>query len=81
MKAISKAEFKQWQALPVLSRPPGEGAVATGLSERRVSESTGPSLAKPVRTECLARSGRKRDVQAAGKPPENISTPRVSQRP
>ena len=77
----TKTEFKQWQVLPPLSRPPGEGSAATGLPEYRASESTGPSLAKPGRAECLPHSGRMGDVRGAGKPPENTSTPRVSQRP
>ena len=81
MRTTTKTEFKQWQVLPALSRPPGEASAATSLPECRGSESTGPSLAKPGRAERLAHSGRMGDVQALGKPPENSSTPRVSQRP
>ena len=81
MRSTAKTEFKQWQVLPALCRPPGEGSAATSLPECRASEFTGPSLAKPGRAERLPSSGRMGDVQGAGKPPENSSTPRVSQRP
>ena len=81
MRTTTKTEFKQWQVLPALSRPPGEGTAATGLPECPAPESTGPSLARPGRAERLPSSSRMGDVQGAGKPPENSSTPRVSQRP
>ena len=79
MRTTTKTEFKQWQVLPALSRPPGEGSAATSLPECRASESAGPSLAKPGRAQSLPHSGRMGDVQGAGKPPESSSTPRVSQ--
>ena len=81
MRTTTKTEFKQWQVLPALCRPPGDGSAATSLPECRASESTEPSLARPGRAERLPHSGRMGDVQALGKPPENSSTPRVSQRP
>ena len=77
----AKAEFKQWQVLPVLSRPPVEGPAANALPECRPAESTGPSLAKPVRVECLSGSGRIGEIQGAGTPPNDVSASRISQRP
>ena len=80
MRTTTKTEFKQWQVLPPLARPLADASAATRLPECRASESTGPSLAKPGRAECPA-PARRGAVQDAGKPPENNSTPRVSQRP
>ncbi len=77
----TKTEFKQWQVLPALPRPPGQAAAATALPEFRAAESTKSSLAKPGRDERSGRSSQAGELQGAGKPPENISTPRVSQRP
>jgi hypothetical protein len=81
MKTTAKAEFKQWQVLPVLSRPPVEGEATNALPECRAAESTGPSLAKPVRVECLSSSGTIGEIQGAGTPPKDVSTGRISQRP
>lgn len=81
MKTTAKAEFKQWQVLPVLSRAPVEGSDASALAECRAAESAGPSLAKPVRVECLSRSGRIGEIQGTGTPPKDASISRISKRP
>jgi hypothetical protein len=80
MKTAIKAEFKQWQALPALSRPLVEGLVANAAAECRAAESTGPSLAKPVRVECLSVSGRIGETQGTG-PTSKDATIRISKRP
>ena len=77
----TKTEFKQWQVLPALSRPPGQAAVATALPGSRAAASTESSLAEPGRAEPTGRSSQAGELQSAGNPPENSSTPRVAQRP
>jgi hypothetical protein len=79
MRALTKAGFKQWQTLPVLSRPLREGAETTRLPECRAAEAAGPSCAKPERVEC-----RSRPTEAgldAGNLPPAVSTVQVFQRP
>ena len=72
-----KTKFKQWQVLPALSRPQGEAT----LPESGAAESAASSVAKPVRTERTGRSSQVGELQGAGKPPEDTSPPRASQRP
>ena len=80
MRTVIKDEFKRWQVLPALSRPPAEGPTANALPECRAAESTGPSLAKPRRAECRAHFNRMGEVQVSGKP-ENALTTLISPRP
>jgi hypothetical protein len=79
MTALTKAGFKQWQTLPVLSHPLRERAETNRLPECRAAESAGPSCAKPERDECRFRpTGAGLD---AGNPTQNVSTIQVFQRP
>ena len=79
MIALGKAAFKQWQTLPVLSRPLREGTETTRLPECRAAESAGSSCAKPERGECRSRpTGAGLDV---GNPTQNVSTIQIFQRP
>ena len=73
MKANTKTEFKQWQILPDLSRSSGEASTTNSNQDCRASESSGPSLAKAGRIECLTRN------QSESR--QKLSTKRIPQRP
>jgi len=73
MKANTKTQFKQWQVLPDLSRPSGESSASNNAQDCRASESSGPSLAKAGRIECLSRN--QSEIR------QKLSTKRIPQRP
>lgn len=79
MRAPTRAAFKQWQPLPVLSRPLLEAAEPTRSVECRAAESAGPSCAKPERGECRSRlTGAGPE---AGNPPHAVSAFQDFKRP
>lgn len=55
MSTLTKAEFKRWQVLPVLSQPLDEDAGAVDFQEGRASESAGPLLARRGLGGCRSR--------------------------
>ena len=79
MSPRSNSIFKQWQPLPLPSRPLREGAEATRLSDCRAAESAGLSRAKPERGECRSRqAGASQDAVLL---PPDRPTIQVFQRP